>query len=149
MDRAGEPGEGLVRRESEKGETGRSRPFFFDFWSAWWGWIFASPAVDFFRLPGGGHSPAVGGRAALRMGRSPCGERLFYQPAHLCRGGYLIRPAEGLHKSAFSFGEKGTLLCFVGCGLPGWGLFFRLPSRGHSPAVGGRAALRMGRTPCG
>ena len=53
MDRAGEPGEGLVRRESEKGETGRPRPFFFDFWSAWWGWIFASPAVVFFACPAG------------------------------------------------------------------------------------------------
>ena len=58
MDRAGEPGEGLVRRESEKGETGRPRPFFFDFWSAWWGWIFASPAVDFFSLARRGPQPS-------------------------------------------------------------------------------------------
>ena len=42
----------------------------------------------------------------MRMGRSPCGERLFYQPAHLCRGGYLIRPAEELHKSAFSLAKR-------------------------------------------
>ena len=77
--------------------------------------------MNVFCLSGGGYSPAVGGFVALRMGHTPCGQTFFCQPAYFCRGGYLIRPAEELHKSAFSFGEKGTLLCFVGFCLPGRG----------------------------
>ena len=67
-------------------------------------------------LSGGG---SCGNGRGKRMGRTPCGQTLFCQPPHFCRGGYLIRPAEELHKSAFSLGGKGSLLCFVGFGLPG------------------------------
>ena len=68
------------------------------------------------------------------MGRTPLRGKVFYQPAYFCRGGYLIRPAEELHKSALSFGKKGPLLCFVGCGLPGQGTVFPLAQLGPQPS---------------
>ena len=43
-------------------------------------------------------------------------------------------------KLPFLLWESGMFLLCVGFCLPSWG---------HSPAVGGFAALRMGRTPCG
>jgi hypothetical protein len=54
-------------------------------------------------LSGGG---SCGNGRGKRMGRTPCGQTLFCQPPHFCRGGYLIRPAEELHKSAFSLAKR-------------------------------------------
>ena len=100
MDRAGEPGEGLVRRESEKGETGRPRPFFFDFWSAWWGWIFASPAVDFFSLARRGPQPSRWRQAvSWRLCRLETAGALWV----LCRLGWGVTLAG---KTYFSFVGK-------------------------------------------
>ena len=100
MDRAGEPGEGLVRRESEKGETGRPRPFFFDFWSAWWGWIFASPAVDFFSLARRGPQPSCWRQAvSWRLCRLETAGALWV----LCRLGWGVTLAG---KTYFSFVGK-------------------------------------------
>ena len=54
-------------------------------------------------LSGGG---SCGNGRGKRMGRTPCGQTLFCQPPHFCRGGYLIRPAEELYKSAFSLAKR-------------------------------------------
>ena len=99
------------------------------------------------------------------MGCSLRGERLFLLPARrgaqpsrwgqavswrLCRletaGALWVlrRLTDGAYplrvKPLFLLWESGMFLLCVG---------FCLPSGGHSPAVGGYAALRMGRTPCG
>ena len=41
----------------------------------------------------------------------------------------------------FLLWESEMFLLCVGFCLPGWGLFFRLPSGDHRPAVGGRLSL--------
>ena len=97
----------MVRRESEKGETGRPRPFFFDFWSAWWGWIFASPAVDFFSLARRGPQPSCWRQAvSWRLCRLETARTLWV----------LCRLTDGAGKTVFSFVGKWCVLscsCFL------------------------------------
>ncbi len=86
------------------------------------------------------------GTAEVRgWGVPPCGERFFTNQRTFVGADILSARQRNFTNLLFLW-RKGTPSLF-GCGLPDGGLFFRLPSWGHSPAVGGRAALRMGRTP--
>ena len=66
------------------------------------------------------------------MGRTPCGQTLFCQPPHFCRGGYLIRPAEELHKSAFSLAKRDSFSVWLRPARRG--IVFPLAQRGPQPS---------------
>ena len=85
-------------------------------------------------LSGGG---SCGNGRGKGVGRTPLRGKVFYQPAYFCRGGYLIRPAEELYKSAFSLAKRDSFSVWLRPAQrrprPLFFLIFGLPGRGPKP----------------
>ena len=88
------------------------------------------------------------GTAEVRgWGVPPCGERFFTNQRTFVGADILSARQRNFTNLLYPSAKRDPFSVLLVAACPARGLFFRLPSWGHSPAVGGRAALRMGRTP--